>query len=348
MGIQAYMYELRLMNIDMVDASKYMKNKEIINAMLNRSREIGGGAEILGLVVVRQQLGVFPRYDALWGGEAVIVARQLGLSGVWAIVIQRGINESIVISTLEAQAQIHAHVNPSKKSNPEITGRGGEQAYRNQKDLSETNMDDPVEKAKFIEQLVKEVGSQHAAANRLNTSRSTVQNALRLLKLPDHVLAYVSKGIINPGAARALSYIKNEKLRDGILNSLASGALSVRDVEDIVSGKLVLDDLDLRDLEIRRLEKLLSEQIGGKVTIGIKDGSSQSGTLSLSLHDLSISEVLAKLIDAGFRSPSLRVVRHTVRDISTIQVAFENFNELGSLLASIGYPAEQLFDTNYE
>ena len=63
----------------------------------------------------------------------------------------------------------------------------------------------PIEEAAGYERLIAEFGyTQEKLAERVGKERSTVANALRLLRLPDGVRALVAEGRLSMGHARAL------------------------------------------------------------------------------------------------------------------------------------------------
>ena len=69
-----------------------------------------------------------------------------------------------------------------------------------------------IEEAQGIKALMDTLSlTQDEAAERVGKSRPAVANALRLLKLPDSVIALVSDGKLSPGHARALLGFKDEQ-----------------------------------------------------------------------------------------------------------------------------------------
>ena len=69
-----------------------------------------------------------------------------------------------------------------------------------------------IEEAQGIKALMDTLSlTQDEAAERVGNSRPAVANALRLLKLPDSVIALVSDGKLSPGHARALLGFKDEQ-----------------------------------------------------------------------------------------------------------------------------------------
>ena len=70
-----------------------------------------------------------------------------------------------------------------------------------------------IEEAQGIKALMDTLSlTQDEAAERVGKSRPAVANALRLLKLPDSVIALVSDGKLSPGHARALLGFKDEQI----------------------------------------------------------------------------------------------------------------------------------------
>lgn len=91
----------------------------------------------------------------------------------------------------------------------------------------------PIEEAQAYQHLMETVGgTQEQIAKRLGKDRSTIANALRLLKLPPQVKNLVAEGKLSPGHARALlasSASPSEMAR--IAGLIVEKGLSVRDAE---------------------------------------------------------------------------------------------------------------------
>ena len=90
----------------------------------------------------------------------------------------------------------------------------------------------PVEEARGYDALISEYGmTQEEAAQRVGKSRPAVANALRLLALPEKVLAMLEEGKLTAGHARAVLSLKNEKKQLDAANKIAALGLSVRQAE---------------------------------------------------------------------------------------------------------------------
>ncbi|MCL2822621.1 MAG: ParB/RepB/Spo0J family partition protein [Polyangiaceae bacterium] len=97
---------------------------------------------------------------------------------------------------------------------------------------------DPIELAEAIERLIHEHGFTHeTVANRLHKDRSTITNALRLLKLPSRVRTMVVEGKLSEGHARALLGATDPESIEQLADKAVRGKLSVRKVEALVKQR---------------------------------------------------------------------------------------------------------------
>lgn len=95
-----------------------------------------------------------------------------------------------------------------------------------------------IEEAQGIKALMDTLSlTQDEAAERVGKSRPAVANALRLLKLPDSVIALVSDGKLSPGHARALRGFKDEQDIIETADLIIEKGLTVRDVEKLVKKR---------------------------------------------------------------------------------------------------------------
>lgn len=94
----------------------------------------------------------------------------------------------------------------------------------------------PVEIAQSYQQLIDLHNYTHDdLAKTVGKSRSAITNALRLLKLPAQVLAWIQEGKIASGAARALCSDKVDNAEELALRIINEG-LNVRQIEAIIRG----------------------------------------------------------------------------------------------------------------
>src|SRR5204862_444161 len=95
----------------------------------------------------------------------------------------------------------------------------------------------PVDEARGYERLIAEFKlAQQDVADAVGRDRSTVANALRLLKLPEVVLQMLHEGQLSVGHARALLALEDPRIATNLAREAVAQGLSVRDVEDRVRG----------------------------------------------------------------------------------------------------------------
>jgi ParB family chromosome partitioning protein len=133
----------------------------------------------------------------------------------------------------------------------------------------------PMETARAFQRLVDDYGyTQEVIATKVGKERSTVANALRLLKLPKDVMDLVEDGELSEGHARALLSVPSVATMKKLARTAVSKGWSVREAErharrlargdgngataKVKAGK----STNVRDLELR-----LSRALGSKTTI---------------------------------------------------------------------------------
>ncbi|MGD0837359.1 MAG: ParB/RepB/Spo0J family partition protein [Polyangia bacterium] len=158
----------------------------------------------------------------------------------------------------------------------------------------------PIEEAEGYQRLVAEFGyTQESLSARVGKDRSTVANALRLLKLPPAVRAMVIDGRLNMGHARALLGLESDPAIERVARQAASRGLSVRQVEALVKRERANDQPPpaapppspaARDL-VRRLEHALATKVK------LVESTAKSGRLEIFYHSLDeLDTVLAKIL----------------------------------------------------
>ena len=90
----------------------------------------------------------------------------------------------------------------------------------------------PIEEAAAYKNLMDFSGiSQDELAARVGKNRSTVANALRLLKLPVEIQKSIEENKVSSGHARALLSVTEARPRDKLYRDILTGGLSVREAE---------------------------------------------------------------------------------------------------------------------
>ena len=156
-----------------------------------------------------------------------------------------------------------------------------------------------IEEAQGIKALMDTLSlTQDEAAERVGKSRPAVANALRLLKLPDSVIAFVSDGKLSPGHARALLGFKDEQDIIETADLIIEKGLTVRDVEKLVKKRNKEPKAEKpaarRASYYDEVELALTDFLGRKVKVGTKPGK-ESGVLEIDFFD---KDDLTRLADA--------------------------------------------------
>ena len=159
----------------------------------------------------------------------------------------------------------------------------------------------PIELAEALERLVKEHGHTHESlAERLGKDRTTIVNALRLLKLPARVREKVIVGELREGHARALLGAEDAALIEQLADRVMRGGLSVRATEALVRGERARARRRRRGSDgvksagIRDLEQRLTRALGTKVEV--RDRGNK-GEVVIPYADLdALDRVLEKLL----------------------------------------------------
>ncbi len=154
--------------------------------------------------------------------------------------------------------------------------------------------------------------SQEETAARVGKNRSTVANALRLLKLPEDIRSSLSTGQISPGHARAILSIMNPADQRILFGRIVGNGLSVREAERMAAelnggsragkegaasaGKKKSDDESVRSIEVRTIEQRFIDALGTKVTV---KGSLDRGTIEVAYFSRDDLDRLYELINSA-------------------------------------------------
>ena len=157
----------------------------------------------------------------------------------------------------------------------------------------------PLESAEAYHRLAEEFGlTQEEIASRLGRDRSSVANALRLLRLPQRIRDDIAAGTLTEGHARALLGLERAadqlKARDIVLKK----GLSVRETESLVrklrgsTTAATPQRTANPDPNLAALEDQLRSTLGTKVRI-VRDGA--GGTIHISCFT---ADELTRVVEA--------------------------------------------------
>ena len=137
---------------------------------------------------------------------------------------------------------------------------------------------DPIEFAEALDRLMKEHQyTQETLAARVGKDRSTIANALRLLRLPERVRQMVVGGALSEGHARALLGAPDELVLATLAEKVEKGRLSVRQTEALVRAAKAAKGNDSprkrnKSASVRDLEMRLERKLGTKCEVRDRDG----------------------------------------------------------------------------
>ena len=157
---------------------------------------------------------------------------------------------------------------------------------------------DAIEFAEALQRLVDDHGyTQDSLAQRVGKDRSTIANALRLLKLPSNVRERVISGELSEGHARALLGAPDPATLIKLAEKVVRGHLNVRQTEELVrSSKRDLKrdpkiDGGAKSPSVRDLEARLCRKLGTRCEV-----ADHAGKGRLLIHYGSLEE-LDRILD---------------------------------------------------
>ncbi len=164
-----------------------------------------------------------------------------------------------------------------------------------------------IEEAMAYRSLIEDYGmTQEELSRQIGKSRSAVANILRLLDLPDEVMALVKEGSLSAGHARTLLGLKNPTRIIGAANTVVTKNLSVRETEILVK-KLNRIEKEINDPKPEKnqpivdytaeLARKMTARLGRKVVISGK-GNARKLEISFS-DDNELDELVNKLCGAN-------------------------------------------------
>ncbi|HEY3571043.1 MAG TPA: ParB/RepB/Spo0J family partition protein [Thermoanaerobaculia bacterium] len=158
----------------------------------------------------------------------------------------------------------------------------------------------PIEEAEAYAALQEKFGlSQEEVANRVGKARTTVTNALRLLRLPDEVLDLLREGRLTAGQARPLLAIQDPEEQIRLADRAVRDGLSARDLERLAAEPQPQEKLKAKkpdrpvEVHTAAAEERLTRRLQTRVEIK-RQGKGGRGQLRIHFHS---EEELMRLFD---------------------------------------------------
>lgn len=163
----------------------------------------------------------------------------------------------------------------------------------------------PVDEARGYERLLAEFSlAQQDVADAVGRDRSTVANALRLLKLPAAVLTMLHEGHLSVGHARALLAVEDPRAAAMLAREAVAQGFSVREIEDRVrGGRAPVRRPRLKRgvgqaPEVRRVEDALRRRLGTDVRVTLR--AKGKGQIHIAFYS---NDDLARLLELVLGAP---------------------------------------------
>ena len=129
----------------------------------------------------------------------------------------------------------------------------------------------PMEEAEAFHRLMNEFSLSHESISvAVGKERSTVTNALRLLKLPKEIREALAKRTLSAGHARAILALESVEEQARLFKAILSKGLNVREAEEFVRGRKKLKTVKKKpagDEHLAELEKRISRRLMARVNI---------------------------------------------------------------------------------
>ena len=153
-----------------------------------------------------------------------------------------------------------------------------------------------IEEAKGYKRLIEEFRyDQEKVSHLMSKSRSHISNTLRLLSLPEDVVAMLEEGLITAGQARPLIGLSDPS---SIAEAIVAKKMSARQVEKFVKQeKNLVKNPHSVDANIQNIEKKLEEILGLKTTINNKKNN--SGKVIIEYKNLNQFDMIKKLLSSS-------------------------------------------------
>src|SRR5690625_1333024 len=132
----------------------------------------------------------------------------------------------------------------------------------------------PIEEAHAYANLMNELKvTQEELSKRLGKSRSHIANIVRLLSLPDQVIACINNGELSMGHGRALLGLKEREKLTAFVSKIRNEKVNVRQVEQLIiqlnqkPEPVKKKEKVKKDVFIKERETILRDRLGTSVNI---------------------------------------------------------------------------------
>ena len=150
----------------------------------------------------------------------------------------------------------------------------------------------PIDEGRGYKRLSEEFKYDHESISKLmSKSRSHISNTLRLLTLPEDIIAMLEEGTLTSGQARPLIGLLNAS---EIAEEIVTKNYSARKVEHLVKSRKNKKLYNKYDVNILKAQERIENILGLKVNIVYK--KNKSGKITIEYKDLEQFELVSDLL----------------------------------------------------
>ncbi len=150
----------------------------------------------------------------------------------------------------------------------------------------------PIEEARGYKRLYQEFEYDHESISKLmSKSRSHISNTLRLLTLPEDIVAMLEEGSLTSGQARPLIGIPNAS---SIAEEIVAKNYSARKVEYLTRNKKGRPKEKYVDSNILKTQERIQRKLG--LNVNITNKKNNSGKVTIEYKDLDQFELISDLL----------------------------------------------------
>ena len=248
-------------NISDLSPNKYQPrvnfNEKKLEELSNSIKKNG----IIQPIAVREDKVDPGRYEIVAGERRWIAAQRAGLHQVPIIILNLSDNESLEVAIVENIQRDDLNV---------------------------------IEEAKGYQRLSEEFGYDHEKiANFMSKSRSHISNTLRLLSLPQDVIALIEEGSLTAGQARPLVGLPSAT---NIAEEIVAKNLSARSVEVLVRKKKGPQKSGQIRLDANILDEQNSMQENLGLNVSIINKKNNSGKITILYENIDQFQLVSNLL----------------------------------------------------
>jgi ParB family transcriptional regulator, chromosome partitioning protein len=157
---------------------------------------------------------------------------------------------------------------------------------------------DAIEVAITYQRLMDEVGlTQDNLSKRIGKERSTITNAIRLLKLSPEIQLAIRNGSISAGHGRSILSLETEELQKHLFDKIVSQGLNVRQAEAEAKSLKLPVEKEKKEIEIPNHIRKFEKDMSDLLAINVQVKASAKGDKGKVILEFNSEEELNRILD---------------------------------------------------